>query len=138
VDNYNFFGKNCIILFLAIFPIQYFNNTWGFICHHFLAVVVQTWVWSKDTIFVPHGEKLCAIVRVKLRRRICTAQWRVASHSTHTKDVSDHQDEFGNSGEGICGLPGLKPCIPERTTEAVYAEMFPVFLEFLETIDFIL
>jgi hypothetical protein len=22
----------------------------GFICHHFLAVVVQTWVWSKDTI----------------------------------------------------------------------------------------
>jgi hypothetical protein len=43
----------------------------GFICHHFLAAaVVQTWVWSKDTMFgfsVPHREKLCAIVRVKLR-----------------------------------------------------------------------
>jgi hypothetical protein len=40
----------------------------GIICHHFLAVVVQTWVWSKDTKFgfsVSHGEKLCAIVRVK-------------------------------------------------------------------------
>jgi hypothetical protein len=40
----------------------------GFICHHFLAVVVQTWVWSKDTIFgfsAPHREKLCAIARVK-------------------------------------------------------------------------
>jgi hypothetical protein len=39
----------------------------GFICHHFLAVVVQTWVWSKDAMFgfsVPHGEKLCAIIRV--------------------------------------------------------------------------
>jgi hypothetical protein len=40
----------------------------GFICFHFLAVVVQTWVWSKDAMFgfsVPHREKLCAIIRVK-------------------------------------------------------------------------
>jgi hypothetical protein len=41
-----------------------------FICHRFLAVVLQTWVWSKDVMFgfsVPHGhiEKLCAIIRVK-------------------------------------------------------------------------
>jgi hypothetical protein len=39
----------------------------GFICHRFLAVVVQTWVWSKDAMFgfsVPHREKLCAIIRV--------------------------------------------------------------------------
>jgi hypothetical protein len=33
----------------------------GFICHRFLAVVVQTWVWSKDALFgfsVPYREKL--------------------------------------------------------------------------------
>jgi hypothetical protein len=62
----------------------------GFICHHFLAVVVQTWVLSKDTIFgfsVPHREKLCAIVRVKKHlfqeisknqlKLVIQEQWRI-------------------------------------------------------------
>jgi hypothetical protein len=43
----------------------------GFICHHFfLAVVAQTWVWPEDAMFgfsVPHREKLCAIIRVKMK-----------------------------------------------------------------------
>jgi hypothetical protein len=42
----------------------------GFICHHFLFHLPPfSWVWSKDTMFgffVPHREKLCVIVRVKL------------------------------------------------------------------------
>jgi hypothetical protein len=66
-----------IILFDGFIPdvhisYQYFNNTWVSFAS-FLAVVVQTWVWSKDAMFgfsVPHREKLCAIIRVKIIKKI--------------------------------------------------------------------
>jgi hypothetical protein len=68
-------GRNDCLLVPIIFTVgEWFKLVpcWktymGFICHRFLAVVVQTWVWSKDAMFgfsVPHREKLCAIVRVK-------------------------------------------------------------------------